>query len=211
MAAVDLATELMDNLVPISYNQQVTALQEDLAMNSKVVQTLKSTLKGKYEFISEVFRARNGTPKPNGMFDLFAKYLGAKTSEIRKDMIKFAREHSAELTIVCKETLNQKKMSFDAWAVKLSLRNSVCDEIVLYTLCKQYSHHAIVYATKGVWTTIQHSNWSSAEIEAKCDLMFIHTDKGFTLCKRLLDSTGKDDESGTADNTAKVSVKKTNA
>ena len=141
------------------------------------------------------------------MFDLFAKYSGAETSEIRKDMIKFAREHCAELTTACKEALRQKKLSFGAWAMKLSLRNSVCDEIALYILCKQYSRHAIVYAKKGVWTTIQHSNWSSSEIEAKCDLMFIHTDKGFTLCKRILESTSKDDESGTAYNTAKVPVK----
>ena len=33
---------------------------------------------------------------------------------------------------------------------------------------------------------MQHSNWSSSELEAKCDLMFSHTDKGFTLCKRSL-------------------------
>ena len=204
MASVDLATELMDNLVPIPYNQRVTALNEDLAMNSKIVQTLKSSLKGKYEFNSEVFRARNGTPKPNGMFDLFAKYSGAETSEIRKDMIKFAREHCAELSAVCKEAFSHKRISFNAWAVKLSLRNSVCDEIALYILCKLYSRHAIVYATKDVWTTVQQSNWTSSEIEAKCDLMFIYTDKGFTLCKRLADVTSKEDESGTAGNTAKV-------
>ena len=120
MASSDLATELMDKLVPIPYNQEVTALQEDLAMNSKVVQTLKANLKGKYEFISEVFRARNGTPKPNGMFDLFAKYSGAETSEIRKDMVKFAREHCTEFTTTCKAALIQKKLSFDAWIVKLS-------------------------------------------------------------------------------------------
>ena len=205
----DLATELMDNLVPIPYNRRVTALADELAMNSKIVQTLKSSLKGKYEFNSEVFRARNGTPKPNGMFDLFAKYSGAETIEIRKDMIKYAKEHRAELGEVLREALIYKKITFEAWAVKLSLRNTVCDEIALYVLCKLYSRHAIVYTTKGVWTTVQHSNWTSAEIETKCDLMFIYTDKGFTLCKRLSD-TNKEDESSTAGNSeTATSSKKT--
>ena len=90
---------------------------------------------------------------------------------------------------------------------EVKLRNTVCDEIALYILCRQYSRHAIVYATKGVWTTIQHANWSSPEIEANCDLMFIHTDKGLTLCKKILDSMSKNDEPGTADNAAKAPVK----
>ena len=121
MASSDLATELMDSLVPIPYNQRVTAFDDELAMNSKVVQILKANLKGKYEFISEVFRARNGTPKPNGMFDLFAKYSGAETTEIRKDMIKYAREHSTELSAICKDALMSKKLSFDAWTVATTL------------------------------------------------------------------------------------------
>ena len=206
----DLATELMDNLVPIPYNQCVTALKDELAMNSKIVQTLKTSLKGKYEFNSEVFRARNGTSKPNGMFELFAKYSGAETTEIQKDMVKYAKEHCAELSEVLKDAFTYKKISFDAWTVKLSLRNTVCDEIALYVLCKLYSRHAIVYATKGVWSTVQQTNWTSSEIEAKCDLMFIHTDKGFTWCKCLVNAANKEDESDTADNSAEVkSTRKT--
>ena len=63
MATSDLATELMETLTPHAYNEHVTALDIDTAMNNKIVQILKTAFKGKYEFSSEIFRARNGTPK----------------------------------------------------------------------------------------------------------------------------------------------------
>ena len=210
MATPNLAEELMDSLVPNSYNNSVTGLTDDACMNSKVVQTLKSSLKERYEFNSDIFRARNGTPKPNGMFDLFGKYSGVESCEIRKDLVRYAREHFTELSTVCREAVDQKKFSsFDAWLVKLSLRNTVCDEIGLFVLCKQYSRHAIVYTTKGIWTTLQSSGLNSATIEEKCDLMFIHTDKGFTLCRKKTDdpSTDGKDDAGTAANT-KTETKK---
>ena len=173
----------------------MSGLTEDVSMNSKVVQTLKTSLKERYDFNSDIFRARNGTPKPNGMFDLFGKYSGVDSCEIRKDMVRYAREHYTELSTVCKEAVEYKKFSsFKAWIVKLSLRNTVCDEIALYVLCKQYSRHAIVYTTKGVWTTLHSSGLNSSEIEEKCDLMFIHTDKGFTLCRKVVDCLNKDGE-----------------
>ena len=37
--------------------------------------------------------------------------------------------------------------------------------------------------------------------------MFIHTDKGLTVCKKILDNVNKEDEPGTATNSIVVSVK----
>ena len=203
MAAVNLATELMETLTPDPYNEHVSALMTESAMSSKVMQTLKTTLKGKYKFNSDVFRARNGMPKPTGMLDLFGQYSGDEANDIRKEMIKFARENKATLMVACKDALTYKEMSFDAWITKLSLRKSVCDEIALYVLCKLYSRHAIVYTAKNIWTTLKHTGLTGSEIERKCDLMLYHTEKGLVLCKKLTDSGEDEDGNGTPRNVRK--------
>ena len=59
-APTSLATELMDILTPDRYCTHIDALASDSAISSKVIQTIKTALKDKYEFNSEIFRARNG-------------------------------------------------------------------------------------------------------------------------------------------------------
>ena len=163
-------------------------------MNNKIVLTLKTAFKGKYEFSSEVFCARNGTPKPTGMLELFAQYSGDEPNDIRKDMISFVRDTNNRIAEICKDALAYKLMSFNTWVSKMSLKKSVCDEIALYVLCKLYSRHAIIYTTKGYWTTISDSGLTGAEIEKKCDLVPNYTEKGLVLCKKIMDGNDADDE-----------------
>ena len=89
-ASTSLATELMETLTPDPYSTCIDALTSDSAINPKVMQTIKTAFKDKYEFNSEIFRARNGTPKPTGMLDLFGKYSGDDADIVRKDMINYA-------------------------------------------------------------------------------------------------------------------------
>ena len=203
MAAMDLASELMDSLTPNAYTDKITALTSDIAINNKTLQLLKTTFKERYEFSSDAFRARNGTPKPTGMLDLFAKYSGDDSSEIRKDMIKYARSNDIKASEICKEALEYKAVTLSAWIAKMSLRKSVCDEIALYFLCKLYSRHVIIYTTKGYWTTVNQCDLqglTGSEIERKCDLVLFHTEKGLVLCKEIKPVDGGEPESGTADN-----------
>ena len=194
MASADLATELMDKLQPNAYNEHLTALNIDTAMNNKIVLTLKTAFKGKYEFKSKVFRARNGTPKPTGMLELFAQYSGYEPNDIRKDMISYVRDTNNRISEICKDALAYKLMSFNTWVSKMSLKKSVCDEIALYALCKLYSRHAIIYTTKGYWTTLSESGLSGAEIEKECDLVLNYTEKGLVLCKKITEGNDADDE-----------------
>ena len=185
MATADLATELMESLTPIAYSKRITALINETAMSSKTLQTLKTNFKGMYEFSSDVFRARNGTPKPTGMLELFGKYSGEEPNDIRKDMIKYVDKYKEEIGEICKDALTYKSLSLRAWISKMRLRKSVCDEIALYVLCKLYSRHALIYTTKGYWSTIGESELTGLtglEIEKKCDLSMIYTEKGLVLC-----------------------------
>ena len=203
MAALDLATELMDSLTPNAYSERITALTTETMINNKMLQLLKTTFKERYEFSSDVFRARNGTPKPTGMLDLFAKYSGADPNDIRKDMIKYVRSNNTSVSEVCKEALDYKSMTLRAWIAKMSLRKSVCDEISLYVLCKLYSRHVIIYTTKGYWTTVNQTNLlglAGSEIEGKCDLVLFHTEKGLVLCKEIKPVCGDEPKNGTAGN-----------
>ena len=198
MATADLATELMESLTPITYSEQITALMDETAMSSKTLQTLKTNFKEMYEFSSDMFRARNGTPKPTGMLDLFGKYSGEESNDIRKDMIKYVENNKETVGGICKDALTHKSMSSNAWLVKMRLRKSVCDEIALYVLCKLYSHHSLIYTTKGYWSTIGESELTGLtglEIERKCDLSMIYTEKGLVLCTAIK-QTGEDEESG---------------
>ena len=165
-ASTSLATELMETLTP------------------EVMQSIKTALKDKYEFNSEIFRARNGTPKPTGMLDLFGKYSGDDADTVRKEMINYARENKDSLSVTCKESLDYQRMSLNAWITKHSLKKSICDEIALNVLCRLYSRHAIVYTTNKAWTTLHHEGMAGSEIEKRCDLVLNHTKKGLVLCKK---------------------------
>ena len=195
--STSLAAELMQTLTPEAYCEQIDALSSDSAISTKVMQSIKSTLKNNYEFNSEIFRARNGTPKPTGMLELFGKYSGEDALEICKRMINYAREHQETLSTICKHVLDYQKLTLKAWMAKHSLKKAVCDEISLYVLCNIYSRHAIVYTAKNIWTTLCHDNLSASEVESRCDLIFNHTDKGLVLCIRLNKSV---EEQGTPDN-----------
>ena len=188
-----LATELFQSLTPDNYCERISALTSETAISSKVMQSIKTTLKDRYE----IFRARNGTPKPTGILELFGKYSGDEAQCVRKEMINYAREHSETLSVTCKDVLEHQRLSFKAWIAKHSLKKSVCDEIALYVLCKLFSRHAIVYTSGKTWTTISQECSSASDIESKCDLIFNHTEKGLVLCKRLNNSTT---ETGTSDN-----------
>ena len=207
MTTADLASELMESLTPYPYNEHVTALIIDTAMSAKVMQTIRTALKEKYEFNSEVFRARNGMPKPTGMLDIFGEYSGDEANDIRSDMIKYVRDNSKTLTETLKDALSYKSMSLSAWIAMMRLKKSVCDEIALYVLCKLYSRHAIIYTAKDYWTTIKHTGETGSEIEKKCNIIMSYTEKGLVLCKKLkIDGT---DEYGTPCNARNKSQRKT--
>ena len=195
-ASTSLASELMETLTPDPSSTCVGALISESAMSSKVMQSIKTALKDKYEFDSEIFRARNGTPKPTGMLELFGKYSGDEADTVCKEMIIYAHENKDSLSVTCKESLDYQRMSFNAWIAKHSLKKSICDEIALYVLCRLYSRHAIVYTTNKAWTTLHHEGLTGSEIEKRCDLVLNHTEKGLVLCKKL----EQNDVAGTPDN-----------
>ena len=192
MVMSDLATELMDSLVPYPYTNHLTALKTDTAMSSKVMQTIKTAFKDKYEFNSDVFRSRNGTLKPTGMLELFSKYSGIEAQEIHKDMIKYVRNNRDVLAETLKDALSYKTTSISAWITKMSLKKSVCDEIALFVLCKLYYRHAIIYTNRDFWTTIKQNGETGSEIENKCDLVLNYTEKGLVLCKKIESADNED-------------------
>ena len=122
--ASSLAAELFQSLTPDSYCERISALSSESAISSKVMQSIKATLKDRYEFNSDIFRARNGTPKPTGMLELFGKYSGDEAQSIRKDMINYATEHRETLSITCKDALEYQRLSFNAWIAKHSLKKN---------------------------------------------------------------------------------------
>ena len=164
--STSLATELMQSLTPDRYCEQIGALTSESAISSKVMQSIKASLKDRYDFNSEIFRARNGTLKPTGMLDLFGKYSGGESLNVQKEMINYAREHSETLSVVCKDALEYHRLSFNAWIVKYSLKKSICDEIALYVLCKLHSRHAIVYTLNKAWTTLLHGGSTASDVES---------------------------------------------
>ena len=95
-------------------------------------------------------------------------------------MIKYVLNNKDSIGEICKDALSYKSMSLSAWTSKMRLRNSVCDEIALYVLCKLYSRHALIYTAKEYWSTISESELTGLtglEIEGKCDLSMIYTEK----------------------------------
>ena len=83
MATRSLAEELLDKINEEGYKSMVTPLSIDDKLPDHVFQALKRTMKGKYQFSYDLFSNRKGTPKPNGIFELFERYCGDNTDVIR--------------------------------------------------------------------------------------------------------------------------------
>ena len=78
-------------------------------------------MKGKYRFNYELFSNRRGSPKPNGIFELFECYSGDSTDTIRQRVVDYVQSNTPEIKNMTVDYFTKKGGNLLMWVYKMSL------------------------------------------------------------------------------------------
>ena len=174
-------TEIEGNTTALEYKEMVAPLSVDNKLPDHVFQHLKRTMKGKYIFNSELFSNKQGTAKPNGIFELFGRYTNESTNDIRERMIDYVHVNTADLKNMTMEYFKTKLGNLMMWTYCMSKPTTPGDELVLFILCKTYYQHAVVHTIQDPWCTINTSKTGPIPaLEDKCDIVLVFSTFGFS-------------------------------
>ena len=190
MATKSIVEELFDKINEEGYKPTVAPLSIDDKLPDHIFQALKKTMKGKYQFSYDLFSNRRGTPKPNGIFELFERYCGDSTDVIRQRLVDYVHSNTADIKSMTTEYFNKKGGDLLMWIYKMSRPSNAGDELALFLLCKIFNRHAVIHTISGPWCTLNVTNaGSSTALEDRCDIVLVFIVYGFCEAGRLDKST----------------------
>ena len=193
MATRSLAEELLDKINEEGYKSMVAPLSIDDKLPDHVFQALKKTMKGKYQFSYDLFSNRRGTPKPNGIFELFERYCGDSTDIIRQRLVDYVHTNTADIKSMTTDYFKKKGGDLLMWVYKMSRPSTPGDELSLFLLCKIFNRHAVIHTIRGPWCTLNVTNTgSNAALEDRCDIVLVFIVYGFCEATRSDKSTAKE-------------------
>ena len=122
---------------------------------------------------------------PNAMFEYFGLFSNDTSKQVHKAMIKYLRLNKKkgweDCAILKNDWIALALQGKDAktWSVDMKKINTPGDEITLYTLCKMYHHHCVVYTKMKSWCTIdQDSRISEENFVDNCDIIVLFIEAG---------------------------------
>ena len=180
MATTSIGEELMEKIKTISYRKTVAPLSIDQKLPDHVYQQLKRSMKGRYTFNYELFSNRRGTVKPNGIFELFARYSGKDVDEIRECLIDHVRANKKDITAMTASYFGARNIDLAMWTYRMSRKHTAGDELALFLLCQLYDRHAVIHNKNEPWCTMESTKaGSNSSLEEKCDIVLIYMTYGF--------------------------------
>ena len=186
MVTRSIAEELFDKINEEGYKNTVAPLSIDDKLPDHIFQELKKTMKGKYRFTYELFSNRRGSPKPNGIFELFERYSGDSIDLIRQRMIDYVHANTPEIKIMTTDYFKEKGGTLMMWAYKMSRPSTAGDELALFLLCKIFNRHAVIHTIKGPWCTLSGDKTrAGVSLEDRCDIVLVFIVYGFCEASKL--------------------------
>ena len=188
--AGSIASEMMSIIDAKKYKQIIpalvsgTGLSEDLFMRTSLseryILDMKWWLNGSYM-------------NPRVLFELFGEYSNETTLKVRRNMLKYmgiTKICGAESCAILKNawiSLHMKGLSACEWADQMFQRETPGEEIAIYTLCKMYKQHCMIFTTAKCWSTLEASGpITEAELFDLCDICLLYIEAGVfgELCMR---------------------------
>ena len=75
--------------------------------------------------------------------------------------------------------LDMHATSYETWMENIGDETAYADELVLYSLCKLYDRHAMVYCNSRNWSTIDPTNpMDAAELHDACQIQLVYLSLG---------------------------------
>ena len=177
-----IAAEMMAIINTRRYKQIVPSLPGGAGLSDYVFP--KTVLAKRYTL--DVKRWIDGSfMNPSAMFEIFGAFNNETPLQVRRRMMKYlgiSKKRGAEECKILKNSwiaLHMKGQSAREWADTMFQRDVPGDEILLYTLCKIYHCHAVVFTSANIWTTYEPDRQlTEAELFDACELRFLFIEPG---------------------------------
>ena len=180
--STSILADLLSAIKARQYKQIVPSLAEGSGLSELIFP--KTSLAISYALITK--RWLDGSyMNPNALFELFGEYNNEMGMQVQKRMLKIlgiTKKHGVDKCNILKNSwiaLHMHGISARQWADSMFLRDTLGDEIVLYTLCKMYHQHCVVVTSAKLWTTLETTaTMTEADIMEACDLRLLYIEPG---------------------------------
>ena len=123
--------------------------------------------------------AKIRVPNPDHIYEVFSRYSHESPDIVRTSIMDFVTcnpESFKERLVVVFTMLHH---NLNSWLLKTKNRANPADEASLYGLCHLYSHHALVYTTGSIWSSLEwRGKYSVEDIKKSCDIHLVFLDGG---------------------------------
>ena len=173
---ISVASELYSELSPYKFRRHITCLSKQDYLSP--VKFHKSELGQRYWIdIRNVYK--NRSINANHLYEYFGNFSnhsGRKVRQILGNLIEVNDKFYRSVGLI---VLDMHATSYETWMESVGDETAYADELVLYSLCKLYDRHAMVYCNSHNWSTIDPTNpMDAAELHNACQIQLVYLSLG---------------------------------
>ena len=170
-----IAEELFSLVSPYNYRSVIPCLTTDDFVPIRVFQK---------SYIGKLFNIKGGH-KCDGkvnyehLYELFGRYSGETADAMRDDVLEQIKASQLVYEQVGQIFFARQEWSFNEWALSVCSHYYYGDELLLFTLCRLFHHHAVIICMDKNWSTLEPEGTMSLEtLLNSCDLHFVYLKPG---------------------------------
>ena len=173
---ISVASELYSELSPYKFRHHISCLTKQDYLSP--VKFHKSELGQRYWIdICNVYKNRG--INANHLYEYFGAFIEHTGSEVRELLNNLIDVNDKFYRSVGFVVLDMHGKSYETWMESVSDETAYGDELVLYSLCKLYDCHAMVYCNGRNWSTIDPINpMETAELHEACSIQLVYLSPG---------------------------------
>ena len=173
---ISVASELYSELSPYKFRRHITCLSKQDYLSP--VKFHKSDL-GQIYWIDIRNVYKNRGINANHLYEYFGKFSDHTGSEVRQILGNLIEINDMFYRSVGLIVLDMHATSYETWMESVGDETAYADELVLYSLCKLYECHAMVYCQDRNWSTIDPTNpMDAAELHDACQIHLVYLSPG---------------------------------
>ena len=173
---ISVASELYSELSPYKFRHHISCLtKQDYLSPAKFH---KSELGQRYWIdICNVYK--NHGINANHLYEYFGAFSDHTSSEVRELLCNLIDVNDKFYRSVGFVVLDMHGTSYETRMESVGDETTYADELVLYSLCKLYDRHAMVYCNGHNWSTIDPINpMDAAELHEACSIQLVYLSPG---------------------------------
>ena len=180
--AASIATKLLAKINAVPYKQILPALHGNSGISE--VKFSRTTLASR--FLLDTRRWLDSSyMNPNTMFEYFGLFSNETSKQVRKNMIMYLglnKKKGYENCAILKNSwiaLGLQSIDAKKWLEDMKKLDTPGDKIALYTLCRMYHRHCLIFTKVKSWCTIDDNTGMDEEAMLdKCDIVLLFIELG---------------------------------